>query len=322
MFDTSTGENNMAAPAVATDFTSKNSIDISKMMTGARLLYTTFHMGLGNLRQISVKAETTADPSQLRNQKKLIDCPELDEIRSQDAKLRRYAESKSCRYTGQEGVLIIADGMIPVVDRVLVAYEMIRRPALVEKFMTRYTAEYESDFQQTRMALGDQFNKRDYSHPDVVRAGFSFRYGYMDIQTTGTINIADPNIRQREERKQAAVIAQAAQDLRDTMRAAGAQMVEALFDVLKPEQGVRKVLRGQLDRLQEYIDTYNLRDVTNDVQYQQHIDTLRQIMNGVSVDKLRESDSLKLKIATELETLRPQLKALVSSVGRKFRTEN
>ena len=309
----------MAAPA--TGFTS-NSIDISQMMKGARLLYTTFNMGIGKMRQINVTANTTADPSQVRNQKKLIDSPELEEIRSQDAKLRRWVELKASRFTMQEGVLIIADGMIPAVDRVLVAYELIRRPALVEKFMVQYTAEYESDFQQTRAALGDVFNRKDYPHPNVVRAGFTFRYGYMDIQTTGTINIADPNIRQREERKQAAVIAQAAQDLRDTMRAAGAQMVEALFDVLRPEQGVRKVLRGQLDRLQEYIDTYNLRDVTNDVEYQQHIDTLKQIMGGVSVDQLRESDSLKADVAMRLEVLRPQLKALVSNVGRKFRTEN
>ena len=86
MFDTSTGANNMAAPA--TGFTN-NGVDISKMMSGARLIYTTFKMGIGNLRQISVSANTTADPSQIRNNKKLIDSPELDEIRSQDAKLRR-----------------------------------------------------------------------------------------------------------------------------------------------------------------------------------------------------------------------------------------
>ena len=125
----------MASPVIGFTSNNQNSIDISKMMNGARLIYTTFRMGIGNLRQISVTVNTNADPTQLRNQKKLIDCPELDEIRSQDAKLRRYVELKACRFTMQEGVLIIADGMIPIVDRVLVAYEMIRRPALVEKFM-------------------------------------------------------------------------------------------------------------------------------------------------------------------------------------------
>src|ERR1035438_10297606 len=96
-------------------------IDISKMMRGARLLCISFHMGIGNLRQIKVKTETTADPSQIRNQKQLIDSPELDEIRSQDSKLRKYVEKNSSRYTGQDGVLIIADDMIPIVDRVIIA---------------------------------------------------------------------------------------------------------------------------------------------------------------------------------------------------------
>jgi hypothetical protein len=252
----------------------------------------------------------------------LIDSPELDEIRSQDAKCRRYVESKSFRFTGQEGVLIIADGMIPVVDKVLVAYELIRRPALIEKFMVKYTAEFESDFQQTRAALGDVFDRKQYPHPDVVRAGFTFRYGYMDIRTTGTINIADPNIRQREEQKQVAVIIQAAQDVRDAMRLAGSQMVEALFDVLRPEQGARKVLKGQFDRLEEFLSTYNLQDVTNDSEYLQHIDTLKQIMGGVSTDRLRESTSLKIKVASELESIRPILRSMVQTTGRKFRTEN
>jgi hypothetical protein len=310
----------MAAPSVG--FTPDTSIDISKVMQGARLIYTNFHMGIGKLRQINVTANTTADPSQIRNQKKLIDSLELEEIRSQDAKLRRYVELKSHKFTGQEGVLIIADGMIPVVDRVLQAYELIRRPALVEKFMEKYTAEYESDFAQTRVALGDQFDRKQYPHPSTVRAGFAFRYGYMDIKTTGTINIADPTIRQREELKQIAHVAQAAQDVRDAMRLAGSQMVEALFDVLRPEQGKRKVLVGQLDRLQEYLNTYNLQDITNDAEYTRHIDTLKQIMGGVSLDKLRESDSLKLKVAAELEAVRPRLKALVQTSGRKFRAEN
>jgi hypothetical protein len=312
----------MAAPSQAFDKTATVGIDISKMMRGARLIYTHFHMGIGNLKQISVTANTNADPSQLRHNKKLIDSPELEEIRSQDAKLKRYVELKSCRFTGQEGVLIIADGMIPIVDRVLVAYETIRRPALVEAFMAKYIAEYESDFALTRVALGDQFNRKDYDHPTAVRSGFTFRYGYMDIQTTGTISIADPNIREREERKQAGYIAQAAEDMRAAMREAGAKMVEALFDVLRPEAGKRKRLDGQLDRLQEYIDTYSLKNVTDDVEYQQHVETLKKIMSGVSIDKLRESDSLKVKVASELEAVKPMLKALVLTSGRKFRTEN
>lgn len=310
----------MCAPATAR---TSNSIDISKLMKGARLLCMNFRMGIGNLRQISVTANTTADPSQIRNQKKLIDSPELDEIRSQDAKLKRWVEMKASKYTGQEGVLIVADAMIPTIDRVLVAYENLRRPALVTKFMLRYRAEFENDFPVTRAALGDQFKSKDYPRPEMVEAGFVFTYHYMDIQTTGTISIADPNIREREERKQVALMVKAAEDMRAAMREAGAQMVEALFNVLKPETGKRKALYDcHLEHLNEYLDTYNLKDVTDDVEYQKHIRTLKQIMGNVSIEKLREHDGLKLKVAAELDAVRPHLKALVVSSGRRFRTEN
>jgi hypothetical protein len=314
------GENTMATPAVGVEYTGRNSIDISKLMQGARLLSMSFSMGIGNLRQISVKAETTADPTQIRNQKKLIDSPELDEIRSQDAKCRRHVEIKASRYTGQEGVLIVADAMIPQIDRMLVAYETLRRPALVAKFMAKYRAEYADDFKQTRLALGDVFNIKDYPHPDVVEAGFVFNYHYMDIQTTGKISIADPLIREREERKSMAIVRQAAEDMRAAMRLAGAQMVEALFGILKPEDGtVKKMHACHLTNLQEYLENYNLKDVTDDAEYQTHVNTLRSILGGVSIEKLRESSSLKSKVAEELNAVRGNLKSLVQESGRKFR---
>ena len=53
----------MATPAVGVEYTSRNSIDITKMMHGARLLAMSFSMGIGNLRQISVKAETRSNES-------------------------------------------------------------------------------------------------------------------------------------------------------------------------------------------------------------------------------------------------------------------
>ena len=312
----------MSAPDQALETrTSRNSIDISKMMQGARLLCMSFSMGIGNLRQISVKADTTADPTQIRNQKKLIDSPELDEIRSQDAKLRRHVEIKACRYTGQEGVLIVADLMIPQIDRMLVAYETLRRPALVAKFMAKYRAEYTDDFKQTRLALGDVFNVKDYPHPDSVEAGFVFNYHYMDIQTTGKISIADPLIREREERKSMAIVRQAAEDMRAAMRLAGAQMVEALFGILKPDTDgkSKKMHECHLANLQEYVENYNLKDVTNDAEYAAHIETLKNILGGVSIEKLRHSESLKAKVAAELDAVRPTLKSLVQESGRKFR---
>ena len=289
----------MSAPDQALETrTSRNSIDISKMMQGARLLAMSFSMGIGNLRQISVKADTTADPTQIRNQKKLIDSPELDEIRSQDAKLRRHVEIKACRYTGQEGVLIVA-----------------------EKFMAKYRAEYTDDFKQTRLALGDVFNVKDYPHPDSVEAGFVFNYHYMDIQTTGKISIADPLIREREERKSMAIVRQAAEDMRAAMRLAGAQMVEALFGILKPDTDgkSKKMHECHLANLQEYVSNYNLKDVTNDAEYAAHIETLKNILGGVSIEKLRHSESLKAKVAAELDAVRPTLKSLVQESGRKFR---
>jgi hypothetical protein len=74
-----------------------------------------------------------------------------------------------------------------------------------------------------------------------------------------------------------------------------------------------------LANLQEYVENYNLKDVTNDAEYAAHIETLKNILGGVSIEKLRHSETLKAKVAAELDAVRPTLKSLVQESGRKFR---
>src|SRR6266403_6371282 len=110
----------MATPAVT--------LDLGK--TADCVFVTThFHMGIGRMRQIrDLKVETTANASELRHQKRLIDSPELDEIRSQDGHLSRYLESKSCNYDKATRFLPKVESE-PVV-RAMEAYRTIRRPLL------------------------------------------------------------------------------------------------------------------------------------------------------------------------------------------------
>jgi hypothetical protein len=74
-----------------------------------------------------------------------------------------------------------------------------------------------------------------------------------------------------------------------------------------------------LANLQEYVANFSMKDVTNDAEYAAHVATLQQILGGVSIEKLRNSDSLKAKVAAELDAVRPTLKSLVQESGRKFR---
>lgn len=280
---------------------------------------THFYMGIGKMKQIRhLEVVTDADKSQLRHQKKLIDSPELEDIRSQDGKLKRYLESKTCRYSDSTGFL--PQVFLAEVDRVILAYQKIRRPALVAKFMAKYREMEATDFAELRESLGEHFVRGDYPPADVVEQGFGFTFYYRPVGKVNLEGISDVIVA-REAEKEAAIRMQAVIEWRDALRMAGAAAVDTLFEALKPSpDGKRKKLfDSTVEKVQEYLDTYNPRDLANDTEWHGHVDKLRKLMDGVSTEKLRNSEFLKDRVAGQLEALRKDMSALVQVTGRKFR---
>lgn len=293
-------------------------VDLSKTQD-CIFITTHFYMGIGRLRQVrDLVLETTADKTQLRHQKKLIDSPELEEIRSQDGYMKRWLESKMCRYSDSTGFL--PRYFLEEVDRAVLAYQTIRRPKLVADFMAQYRAMEATDFANLKAALGELFVRSDYAKADTVEAGFSFIFSYRPVGKVDLEGISDVIIA-REIEKEKSVRLQAVVAWRDAMRESALGMVEMLFDVLKPQSDgkKRKLHESTVEKLNEFISTYDIRDLAGDVEYQQHINTIKHIMQGVSVEKLRHSDNLKAAVALKLDEVRKSMSILVQETGRKFR---
>lgn len=304
----------MASPAVGF------AIDLTKLAKGTVILSTSFHHGIGNMKQIrGLKIETTADPSRLHNTKKLLDVPELETIRSEDSRMRRYIELKTATYS--DGLRFLNLGLLDEVDAELVAYQSVRRPRLVADFMVVYRAEHATGLSATRLALGDTFREEDYPHPDTVEHGFYFEYQYLGFNTPEILGTVKGGVFEREAHKAQSIMLKAAEESRQIMRQAGLLMAEKLFDVLKPSHDgkKKKLYDTHLTNLEEYLKTYNFRDITDDAGYLAHVETLRKIMSGVTINKLRESETMKSRLAEQLESVTKDMKSLVIETGRKFR---
>jgi hypothetical protein len=225
--------------------TSSVSLDLKKT-TDCVFITTHYHMGIGRMRQIAnLKVETTADKTQLRHQKKLIDSPELDEIRSQDGFMNRYIDSKSCNY--DKSTRFLAKSEVTAVVRAAEAYRTIRRPALVAKFMAEYRKLEALDFIPLADALGDQFDRGDYPDSNTVENGFSFEYNLREVGHVVLAGlpafIIEQEIEKDRVKREVAVI-----EWRDAMRFAGQKAVEALFDALKPQPRWQETQAVRFDR--------------------------------------------------------------------------
>jgi len=301
----------MAAPTLA-------HIDLSKT-ENCTFITTHFHMGMGRMKQIkNLEVITNADRSQLKHQKQLIDSPELEEIRSQDSKLKRFLDTMTCAY--DESTRFAPNEKMETLYKAMKAYQVLRRPKLVAKFMEVYRELEASDFASLRESLGEHFHRDDYPSADAVERGFDFEF---NLRPVGAVNlkglpdyiIAEEIAKDRQARE-AAVI-----EWRDTMRQMGAVLVTTLLDVLKKKSDGKRtrLTDAAVDNLAEFVRNYNLRDLANDADYQKHIETIRQVIQGVSAEKLRESENLQMLVANQLEEVKAALRPLVVESGRKFR---
>ena len=299
-------------------------------------------MGIGRMRQIATKVVdpttatgttvreaadstlsavvvTTAKASELRSQKRLIDSPELDEIRSQDGKLDRAIKSTSA-YAGESRRYMLRSETVRV-WKMMEAYRTLRRPELIAAFMAKYRAAELTDFAEQKAALGDQFERGDYKPADVVERGFSFWY---TIHNVGDISLTGlpSEIVEQEKQKEREARATAVAEFKDVLRFTFKKLVDTLFDTVKPQTHdgkKRKFYDSSVDNLLEFVTNFEKQDMADDVELQHHIGNVKRILKGVTPDTLKESDNQKAYIAAQLAEVKQTIGALVVETGRKFR---
>ena len=70
---------------------------------------------------------------------------------------------------------------------------------------------------------------------------------------------------------------------------------------------------------QEFIDTFPDGDLAGDVEFQKNLAVIKNAMQGVTIDRLKESKNLQTYVMTQLDSVRQDMKNLVIVSGRKFR---
>lgn len=225
-----------------------------------------------------------ADESLLRHNKKLLESGELDAIRSADGAIRRWIELKTVPSIS-EGIYTLPKELLNEVIERLEVYR-VERQQLIDAFLDVYDKQVEA----ARIALAEHFRGRDYPTRLEVSAGFEFDYQFVGVDVPADIQSVNSKVYQQAVEKQQRKLEETAGEIRVALRAAVSEMVSHLATVLTPgKDGKRKKLYDTtVTNLQEFLSTFNLRNVTDDAQLQSEVEKLRAIMTGVSVEKLRE----------------------------------
>src|SRR5262249_6551018 len=119
------------------------------------------------------------------------------------------------------------------------------------------------------------------------------------------------------------------EDARDTLRIAFKGLVSHMVDRLGyEEEGKRAGKKKRFDdsmvaKLDDFLKTFEARNLTNDTELKSLVSQARSIMKGVTPKQLRDLDNVRDSVASQFEKLKKDLdKNIVVKSTRKFAWAN
>jgi hypothetical protein len=290
--------------------------------TGEDLARRTFHIQiefsrLGNSKKVNNSQVTVdADKDLIRVNKKLLDSPELDLIRQSDSELMNYLSGTCLPFA--KGVRLIPRVMQADVTRKLREHAT-KRELLIDGFM----GVYEIEKKRAEYRLNALFDPADYPSPEKVRAKFGFNWKFVTFGPPAELAAIDRTAYEEEREKAAREMSTAVQEITTVMRTTVAQMMFRLQESLTPKEDgkPRKLYDSAVESLQQFLSTFDLRNVVNDRELAAQVQKARALLGGVSVEALRTTDSLRETVRISMEEIGTQIEKMVGAPIRKIRKE-
>lgn len=274
---------------------------------------------LGNSKKItgSDVLNTDADPSLLKVQKTLLESPELEAIRKADGRMRTWLYNTCLPF--EMGIMLLPIGLVETAQERLCAFEE-ERTGLVDAFIQKYPALCQS----AAANLGSLYNPTDYPPAETISARFQFDWQYISFAVPGHLNSISTELFKAEQEKAAQRLQEATDEITLLMRETLYEMVAHLEGRLKTgPDGKPLILReSAVSKLQDFLNTFDLRNITDDRELAVQVAKARELLKGTSADTIRNSDLFREKIRTGMADISASLAMMVTEKpSRKFRAE-
>jgi hypothetical protein len=251
----------------------------------------------------------------IRATKSLMESIELSEINSHDGQTREWLYARCLPSPFQKGIYLLPIRLYARVEAYL-KQRMAERTALVAGFV----AAIPQRIREAEDLLGGNFDPKDYPSPEEIGARFVFTRQYMEYAAAGNLERisqeAFEESRATVQRQWAEAGAIATQALRAGMKT----IVDHLVDTLQGESPTgrrKKIYSSALPKLNSFLDLFRDRNIANDQELEQLVARARQVVAGVSVDSLRDSDQTRKYIGAQFSAIKTTIDTLITTAPRR-----
>lgn len=254
------------------------------------------------------------DKTLLRLSKTLLDSPELTAVKKADRELAVAIRTMAFSSLFKGGVYMLPLAMVPTAEELLKG-AIARRAVLVEAAC----AAYQTRIDETAERLGVTFNAADYPSPERFRACFYLEYSYVTFETPSRLKAVSAALFQAETEKARVRLESVAEECQQTMRAGLLSLVDHLAERLTPSDDgkAKRLSNSTIGNLNDFLATFELRNVTDDAQLGDIVAKARQVMQGLDHKSLKSDDLIRQKVVAELSALTAALDPLIVEKGTR-----
>ncbi len=168
-----------------------------------------------------------------------------------------------------------------------------------------------------RQRLGRLFNPGDY--PDSLSGLFGMSWEFPSVEPPDYLRQLSPQLYEQEASRVAARFDEAVRLAEEAFMAELHQIVEHLTERLSgSDDGKPKVFRDSaIENLREFFERFRHLNVRSSAELDQLVDRAQQTVRGIEPQQLRDSQSLRQQVATQLSGVQSVLDGLLVERPRR-----
>lgn len=264
--------------------------------------------------QKSLAAETFgAAGDSISAGKKLIDTRNehyqaLTSIRSQ---INRFWKENSLPYP-EPGIRLIKLDRIDEFNETLEGYR-----GDLEAGVERLNDHYAEMLDAARQRLGSLFDNDDY--PADLNDQFAVRWDFPSVEPPDYLRQLNPDLYREQSRRVAERFDRALQMAEQAFMDELERLVNHLAERLSgDDDGQRKIFRDSaVTNLNEFFERFRDLNVSSDEELEELVDRCEHLIRGVEPQRLRDSETLRRSISTQLSAVQSSLDQLMINRPRR-----
>ena len=258
--------------------------------------------------------QTTADKEALKLSKKIFESDAYDNMLLVGRDLRRYVKKREFTSPFAEGTHLIACGLVQEINT-----KIQNARTAYGKWADLFVSEYPALCEAAKERLKDQFNPKNY-HSDMskLRDRFYIERRWFDFSPASSTKVG-PSIAEAEKANEENETADLYHKIRAAMRLALKQLVDHLVDRLTPgADGKRKQFAATtVTNCTEWLEIFSKRNVCNDTELALLANKADEILKGVSVSDLKDSEEVAANVALKMSEVNKLLTGLVEECDER-----